>query len=170
MAKILSIIAPEGYQDKEYGDSKAALEKAGHIVVTSCSQPEAQGKLGGTAKVNVLLKDANPADYDAVMFIGGPGCQVYFEDETAHKIARAFNDADKIVAAICAAPVILGKADMLENKKVTCHPSSKEEIRACGAEYTGRGIERDRNIITADGPESAYDFGEKINEALKEGK
>ncbi len=119
MAKILIIIAPEGFQDQEYGDPKAVFETAGHTVVTASTVQEATGKFGSIARVDVLLKDVAPGDYDAVVFVGGPGTPVYFEDPTAHAIAGAFYAAGKLTCAICAAPGILAYAGLLKGKRVT---------------------------------------------------
>ena len=90
MAKILMIIAPEGFQDQEYVDPKAVFEQAGHTVVTASTVTAATGKFGSTATVDVLLKDIAPGDYEAGVFVGGSGTLIYFEDAMAHGIAQAF--------------------------------------------------------------------------------
>lgn len=167
MSKILSIIASDGYQDVEYLDSKKALENKGHTVVTASTVNEAKGKLGGTVKVDILLKDVNPADYDAVMFIGGPGSYQYMDDKLAHSIAKAFFNAGKITAAICAAPSILANAGILASKTVTSHPCETDNIKSKGITHTGKSVEVDLPIITADGPGSAKKFGETIAKYLK---
>ncbi len=166
MAKILSIIASIDYQDKEYGDSKKALEAAGHTVVTASTAEEAHGRFGGTEKVDVLLGDVNVDDYDAILFVGGPGSHQYFDDPVAHKIAKDFLAVGKLTTAICAAPVILANAGLLEGVKSTCFPSHGETLKAKGAEFSGAPVEQDGLIITGDGPNSATAFGKKIAEAL----
>lgn len=166
MSKILSIIASDGYQDVEYLDSKKALEDHGHTVITASTTNEAKGKLGGTVKVDILLKDVNPDDYNAVMFIGGPGSYQYMDDPLAHVIAKAFFAAGKITAAICAAPSILANAGILNGKTVTSHPCEADNIKTKGITHTGKSVEVDLPIITADGPDSAKKFGETIAKAL----
>ncbi len=166
MAKILSIISPEGYQDIEYNDSKVALESRGHTVITASTVQEAHGKYGGTVSVDVLLKDVDPADYDAILFVGGPGCHQYFDDPTAHSLAKSFLDGGKLTTAICAAPSILANAGLLEGVKSTCFQGQAENLKEKGAEYTGSPVEKDGLIITADGPDSATAFGQAIAEAL----
>jgi len=167
MSKILSIIAPTGYQDVEYGDSKKALEEAGHTVVTSSMSAEANGKYGGKVTADVLLVNAEADDFDAIVFIGGPGSHIYFDDKRAHKLAKEFLDSGKLVAAICAAPSILANAGLLKGVTCTCFDDQVENLKSKGANYTGNPVEQDGLIITADGPGSATAFGEKISEALK---
>ena len=166
MAKILSIIAPEGYQDIEYNDSKKALEAKGHTVITASTVEEAHGKYGGTQKTDILLKDVNPDDYDAVCFIGGPGAYQYFDDPTALNLAKTFYNAGKVTSAICCAPSIFANAGLLKGITATCYKAQTENLKEKGADYTGNPVEQDGLIITADGPSSSKAFGEKIAEAL----
>ena len=166
MAKILSVISPEEYQDIEYDDSKKALEKNGHTVITSSTAPEAHGKYGGIQKTDVLLDDVNPEDYDAICFIGGPGCHDYFDDPVAHNLAKAFLNSNKLTTAICAAPSILANAGLLKGVNATCFSGQADNLKKRGANYIGSHVEQDSLIITADGPNSAKAFGEKIAEAL----
>ena len=167
MAKILSVIAPEGFQDKEYGDSKTALEKAGHKVITASNTGTAHGKFGGEVDVDIMLSDARPEDYDAIIFIGGPGSFEYFDDPDALNLAQDFYNAGKLTTAICAAPAILANAGVLEDVKATCWEGESDTLIENGADYTGNPIEVDGLIITADGPMSATKFGETIADNLK---
>lgn len=168
MAKILSIIAQEGYQDQEYSDSKTALENAGHEVVTASTAQETFGKFGTKTKVDLLVKDINPDNYDALALIGGPGCYQYFEDTFVHEIAKNFYNAGKPTCAICAAPSILANAGLLNGKKATCWEGESTNLIAKNALYTGEMITQDGNIITANGPLSAKEFGKTIAKAIKQ--
>tara|TARA_B100000315_G_C14460533_1_gene533506 strand:+ start:552 stop:1055 length:504 start_codon:yes stop_codon:yes gene_type:complete len=162
MAKILSIIAPEDFQDQEYSDSKTALEVAGHEVVTASTVAAPTGKFGATAQANIMLADVNPDDYDAIAFIGGPGVYGYFEDEIVLNLAKTFLNANKPTCAICAAPGILANAGLLQGKSATCWPGEGDHLKEKGTNYTGKPVEQDGLIITADGPTSAKAFGEAI--------
>lgn len=166
MARVLSIVAPENFQQVEYLESKRALEDKGHEVVTASTHQIAFDKLDHSYKVDILLDEVMEDDFDAVLFVGGPGSHAHFDDEDFHAVARAFFEAGKPTTAICAAPVILGRAGLLEGKKATCWSGQAEELRKTEADYTGAHVEKDGLIITADGPNSAYDFGLAIAEAL----
>ena len=166
MSKILLIIAPQGYQDLEYNETKQELENAGHDIDTASTVQEAHGSLGGSTQTTLLLENVDPELYKAVAFIGGPGCFEYFTNQTALTIAKKFYETGKITAAICAAPGILANAEILQDKTVTAHGSVAETIKNKGANYTGMPVEQDKNIITANGPDAATAFGQKINESL----
>lgn len=166
MAKILIVIAPEGFQDKEYADTKRGIEEDGHTTMTASTKEESHGKYGSVEKSDTLLSAAKEQDYSAVVFIGGPGSYVYFDDKIAQNLAKSFAKANKVTAAICAAPSILANAGLLQNRTATCFPSQAENLQSKGAQYTGNPLEQDKNFITANGPETAYEFGKKVSEAL----
>ena len=161
------VLAPERYQDKEYETPRCVLEAAGHTVFTTSTVHHAQGGLGGSTVVDVLLKEVDPVSYDAIVFVGGSGAHLYFDDPTAHGLARSFYEAEKLTTAICAGPSILANAGLLKGKKATCSPSQEENLKAHGAQVTGQPVEQDGFLITANGPMAAEAFGEKIAEALQ---
>ncbi|NIA02395.1 MAG: DJ-1 family protein [Nitrospirae bacterium] len=167
MAKILSIIAPNDFQDIEYSDSKSALEKSGHEVITASSQPQTTGKFGLEVTTDILISKIDPENYDAIAFIGGPGVYQFFENKRLQDLAKTFYKSGKPTCAICAAPVILANAGLLQDKKSTCWDGEGETIQSKGALYSGNDVEVDGNIITANGPASAKKFGETIAKALK---
>ncbi|MGB9612838.1 MAG: DJ-1/PfpI family protein [Candidatus Margulisiibacteriota bacterium] len=164
--KVLMIIAFEGFRDEEYQQPKTVLEKAGVEVTTASSKlGTATGKLGMKAKVDITLDQVKVSGYDAVLFIGGPGCYNYYDDPTCHKIAQETVKEGKILGAICAAPGILAQAGVLKGKKATMFADDGTLAKG-GAIYTGKGVEIDGKIITATGPSTAKAFGEAILKAL----
>ncbi|MFV0592064.1 MAG: DJ-1 family glyoxalase III [Draconibacterium sp.] len=76
-----------------------------------------------------------------------------------------FNDNKKPLAAICAAPMVLGNLGLLKNKKATCYPGFEDELH--GAIITGNEVEQAENIITGKGAGVAIEFALKIVEVLK---
>ena len=166
--KIALVIAFRDFRDEEYFIPKQTLESAGAIITTaSTSLGKAIGKLGGEAEINVLLEDIKVEDYDAVLFIGGPGAANYIEDETCHRIARETVGANKVLGAICIAPAILAKAGVLEGKKATVWSSAMDKsavkiLKESGAECLVDSVVVDGNIITASGPQAAKEFAQKI--------
>ena len=164
---VVMIIAPQKFRDEELFDTKKVLEDAGATVkVASTSLDEATGMLGGTVTPDILVKDVKVADFDAVLFIGGSGASVYWDDATAHAIAKDTVKANKILGAICIAPVTLAKAGVLKDKNATVWKSEKQKLEDAGATYTGAAVEVDGKIITANGPKAAKQFGRAIANAL----
>ncbi len=165
--RVVMVVAHRSFRDEELFKPMAILEKAGaEVAVASSSMERATGALGGTVQPDVLLKDVRSDDYDAVVFVGGTGAKEYWEDERAHAIAREAVDGGKVVGAICIGPVTLANAGVLRGRKATVWESEAERLKRGGAVYTGRSVERDGRVITADGPESAEEFGRALVRAL----
>jgi protease I len=75
---------------------------------------------------------------------------------------------EKIVGAICIAPVTLANAGILTGKKATVFESETKKLKDKGANCTRKNVERDGKTITANGPKAAKEFGETIAKALAE--
>lgn len=163
------IVAPNNFRDEELLEPKAAFEKAGmQVVISSKEVSVATGKLGAKIRVDKELSDVSIADYDALVFVGGPGSTIYFDNQTALNLAQEAIKTNKILGAICIAPSILANAGVLKGKQATAFPSEEKNLRAKGAIYTKDAVVRDGNIITASGPAAATRFGEEILKALKD--
>lgn len=167
MTQVLMVIAPEQFRDEEYAQPKKVLESRGATVVTaSRSAGVCHGKLGMIAEATMSLADVAAADYDAVVFVGGGGAEVYFDDPVAHALAREAYRLGRIVAAICIAPSVLARARLLHGVRATAFPTQKQDLRDHGAIWTDGPVEVDGRIITANGPDAAHEFGLAISEAL----
>lgn len=167
MESILMVIAPEQFRDEEYSRPRTVLEDLGAWIVTASTRPgHCRGKLGMSAKADIALADADPADYVAVVFVGGGGAKVFFDDPAAHRLARTMHDAGKVVAAICIAPSTLAHAGLLDGVRATAFASQESDLREHGAIWTGEPVTVDGAIITANGPEAARSFGKAIAAAL----
>ncbi len=168
MAQVALVIAPEVFRDEELFDTQAALHDLGHqTTVVSTRLGICTGKLGGTAQATLAVEQVLLGEVDAVAFIGGNGCSVYFDNPHAHRLARECVQVAKPLAAICLAPMILGHAGLLEGKNVTVTPGQAQEIETFGAHYQGPGVVTDGLLITADGPQSSTAFGHAIAAALQ---
>ncbi len=168
MKKILIIIPPERFRDEELFVTKNILESDGHSVdIASTKTGLINGSRGGNINCSTLIADVNINDYAAVVFVGGGGSKLLFNDRTAIEIAMKMNKQKKVVSAICLAPVILANAGILLNKNATVAGTEAKTIEAKGARYAGPGVIVDGNIVTANAPKASQLFGQKINELLK---
>ena len=162
--KVVMIIARNNFRDEELEIPKDIFEKQGaKVTIASSSLNKATGMLGTVVNPDILLSDVKVQDYDAVIFVGGPGASEYWNNKTAHAIAKKTLDFNKLLCAICIAPVTLANAGVLKGRKATVWPSEKGKL---GPSYTGASVEIDGNIITADGPTSATKFAKAIVSAL----
>ncbi|MEM1689741.1 MAG: DJ-1/PfpI family protein [Candidatus Hadarchaeales archaeon] len=167
--KALLIIAPKDFRDEELFHTKEVLEKSGIVTkIASTKKGEAKGMLGGKATAELTIEEVKVEDYDAVIFVGGSGSSIYFSNKHALSIAKEAFSAGKVVGAICIAPVILANAGILKGRRATVWDGDfVKMLEAGGAKYTGKNVEVDGKIVTANGPHAAREFGKKIAELLR---
>ena len=170
--KVVIVIAFRDFRDAEYFITKEVLERVG-IEAKTASNKEgvAVGADGGETKVDFLIPKINLADFDGVIFIGGPGCLKSLDNEDSYRLIEEVVSKNKVLGSICISPLILAKAGVLKGKKATVwsSPLDKKPIKILeegGADYRPDSVVADGNIITANGPLAAYRFGEAIVEAL----
>lgn len=169
MKKVLMIIAPNNFRDEELFEPKSIFEEKGFKVFIASDKKKgevAKGMLGGTVKVDLNIDEININDFDAIIFVGGSGAAVYFENKTVIDIAKSAYEKGKIIGAICIAPSILANAGILNGKRATSWPSEKENLNEKGAIYMGEGVAIEGKIVTASGPKFAKKFGEELTKLI----
>lgn len=115
------------------------------------------------ADKNITDKEIN--EYDVLVLPGGmPGAKNLRDNSTVIELIKKFNSDNKLICSICAGPISLGKAGVLENKEVTCYPGFEKELGICN--YSEDNIVEYQNIITARGPAVAFDFAFRILEKI----
>lgn len=97
--------------------------------------------------------------YDGVILPGGKGTAILDEFYLMDDILKYFNDSGKLLAAICAAPKVLGHRSLLKNKRFTSFKGANEGLDGI---YTANEVEEDGNIITARSMYYSQDFGLRI--------
>ena len=171
--KIVMVIAYRDFRDEEYFAPKEILERAGVKVKTASTKiGRALGADGGEVEVDSLISEINMADFDGIVFIGGPGCLENLDNENSYRVVKETVSQNKVLASICISPVILAKALVLKGKKATVWSSPMDRgpvkiLEENGAIYRDESVVVDGKIITGNGPGAAKEFGEKIVEVLK---
>jgi protease I len=166
--KILMVIAFKDFRDEEYFVPKEILEKNGFIIETTSNQKGlAIGADGGEVEISKTIKEIDIKDYEGVVFVGGPGMAKELDNLDFQKLAQEFFKENKLVSAICIAPALLAKAKVLEGKNATVwsSPLDKSPIKILKdnrANYVEQKVVRDGNLITANGPAAAEEFGNEI--------
>lgn len=165
--KVIMIIASTNFRDEEYQRPREILESKGvEVKVASSSMRQCRGMLGAVVTPDMLITDVKVEDYDAVIFVGGSGASEYWNNSTALALAKGCSQLNKLLCAICIAPVTLANAEVLKGKKATVFSSEIGRLKNKGTIYTGKDVEIDGKIITANGPAAAAKFGEAIASAL----
>ncbi len=171
--KVVFIVAFREFKDQECFIPLKILEDSGIKVEIASNKDElAIGSEGGELTVDHTIEELKLDNYQGVFFIGGPGALKHLDNEISYQLARTAIEKDKLLGAICISPVILAKAGVLKDKKATVWHSSvnKNPIRILennGARFVDNSVVKDKQIITADGPAAARDFGRKILDSLK---
>lgn len=130
-------------------------------MISIMGRTEVTGSHGIRFQTETTKEEANFADYDGIVLPGGmPGTVRLGEDAKVGEIIRQFASEGKLVAAICAAPSVLGQAGLLEGKRATCHPGFEEKLT--GAEFVAEPAVADANIITSRGMGTAVAFALEI--------
>ncbi|MDD2541079.1 MAG: DJ-1/PfpI family protein [Desulfuromonadaceae bacterium] len=158
MAKVLMPVA-EGFEEIEAFTIVDILRRAEIEVVLAGLLP---GPVAGAHNVSIVpdttIEMVNGAAFDMIILPGGqPGTDNLNADPRVHVLIKEFAANNKMIGAICAAPIILASAGLLRGKKVTCYPSYRDQLN--GGIFENAPVVSDGTIITSQGPGTAVNFG-----------
>lgn len=121
--------------------------------------PRVTGRSGIELTAQQSLESIQPADYDAVILPGGPGINDIRSHPEICRLLKAFHQQDKLVACICAAPLLLKDAQILEpSTTYTAFPATQDELKI----NNHNDVEIDQNIITGKAAGSSIKFALSI--------
>jgi 4-methyl-5(b-hydroxyethyl)-thiazole monophosphate biosynthesis len=125
------------------------------------------GAHGIQLEADLVIDEADTEDCEMIVFPGGmPGTLNLKKDKRVTDVITAFaSDSEKTVAAICAAPMILGGLGILKGKKATIYPGMEDGLT--GAEPCTDTVVKDGNIITSRAPGTAMEFALELITVLK---
>lgn len=162
MAKVYEFLA-NGFEEIEALAPVDIFRRGGLEVKTvSVTGSElVESSHGVTVKADLLFEDGDFTDADLLMLPGGmPGSANLNAHEGVRNALKAQYDAGKRVAAICAAPMVLGSIGILEGKRATCSPGFQTYLT--GATYTGNLFEEDGLVTTGEGPAASLPYAYHI--------
>jgi len=170
----VAILTDTGFEESELVSPKKALEEAGAQVEIVSNISSVKGWTDGNwskeIKTDVLLKDADPAQYDALLIPGGVINPDKMRREKAYvDFARSFLEAGKPVAAICHGPQLLIETGLLKNKEMTSFHSIKTDLINAGVEWKDEEVVVDNGLVTSRSPKDLPAFNKKIIEEFAEG-
>lgn len=165
---ILLILASKDFNEDEYLIVKKTLEKENFkVFIASDAHTLCVGNRGMKVRADVSFFNMRESNFGAIIIIGGNGIKTYWNNLQLHNLINAFANSNKVIAAICSAPVVLAKAGLLEGKEATCYHKDKQDLENNGAIYIDNPVVFKKNIITAQDASSAQDFAQRIAERLK---
>jgi protease I len=170
--KIIIVISSSNFRDEEYFIPKDIFIKNGFKVRTASNKlGMAIGVNGGDTLVDILVSEVNVDNFDAIIFIGGPGALKNLDNDDSYTLIKKAIKDNMILGSICISPVILARAGVLRGIKATVWSSQMDKtaikiIKENGAIYIDEPVVIDQQIITADGPSSAQLFAQTIIDKL----
>lgn len=164
---MIYVFYAHGFEEIEAIASTDILRRADLAVKTvGIGAKTITGAHGVTVHCDMIDHLASLKEMEMIVLPGGmPGTTNLEKSEVVRSFVEFAAENDKYIAAICAAPSILGHMNLLEGKKATCYPGFESDL--AGAQYTGARVEQDSKLITASGPGAAIDFALKLVECLK---
>jgi protease I len=171
MQRVL-IIATDGFEQSELERPRDLLAEAGaEVTIASIEPGEIRGwdqkDWGQTVPVDLTVGEVSVEDYDALLL---PGGQINPDILRTHRkvidLVRAFDAAEKPIAAICHAPWLLAEADLIEGRTVTGWPSIRTDLVNAGAAVVDEEVVVDGNLITSRKPGDIPAFTEALMAAL----
>lgn len=116
-------------------------------------------------KADMRIEDIDMGSVEGIVLHGGmPGTLNLQKDETVNKLIKHCSEKGLLIAAICAAPMILGELGLLEGKAATCYPGFEGHLK--GAILGENPVEKTENFITGKGPGASFEFGRTIYDYL----
>jgi protease I len=151
--KVVMIAPQNGFQDEEYFETRRGLEANSIQVRVASMRAGPIRSMGGmTAQADLPIGQVHPADFSAIIFVGGIGATEFVNNRPLWDLIRQAAAQRKIMAASGNAPAVLANAGVLKGTRVTGAVEIQSVLMASGATYTGRTVEKDGPLITSMGP------------------
>lgn len=161
--KKTGVFLAEGFEEIEGLTVVDILRRAGLDVTTISitGKKEVHGSHQIGVLADVLFEEVDFGEYVGVVLPGGmPGTTHLGAHLGVNEVVKSFASEGKLVAAICAAPSVLGQAGILAGKKAVCYPGFEDKL--AGAEVAYEEVAEAGNIITSRGMGTAIAFGLKL--------
>ena len=161
------VLLAEGFEEVEALAPVDIMRREGiDIKTVGIAGIEVRGAHGITVRADMTADEVNEAEVSAVVFPGGmPGSLNLDASPYADEFIAAAIMNGGHIAAICAAPLVLGRRGLLRGKRATCFPGFEGELM--GATVTGEPVVTDGNITTARDFRAAVEFGDELARILK---
>ncbi len=159
---MIAVLLADGFEEIEALTPVDMLRRAGLEVVTvGITSKIAVGSHGISVICDRLPEEVDLDGVSTVILPGGmPGSLNLDASPFTDKILRSVAARGGRIAAICAAPLVLGRRGLLRGKRATCYPGFENELS--GALVTGESVVTDGNITTAKGMGVALEFSKEL--------
>lgn len=155
---MIAVVFADGFEEIEALTVVDILTRAGNDVVkVGLDSMEVVGAHNVCVKMDVQLDQGlMQREWEMLVLPGGPGTMRLNASDDLLAWLKAMHVQKKKIAAICAAPLVLSTAGLLEGKTFTCYPGTERQI--VSGTHTEEGVVVDGNLITGRSPGKAMDF------------
>ena len=162
MNKQIVVVLAEGFEEIEAVAPIDFLRRLGiAVVVAGLNELDVFGAHGIRIEAECSLANIKPDEVSMLVLPGGmPGAKHLRDSDLLINLIRKVYHGGGYVAAICAAPIALDRAGIIDGKRVTAYPSVETMLEK--AIYTGNTVEVDDRIITGKGPGAVFAFSEQL--------
>lgn len=163
----VSVFFADGCEEIEALTVVDILRRAGVCteMVSVTGEQQITGAHNIRIQTDTVFEEADFSGVDMLVLPGGmPGTLHLQEHEGLRELLCAYHEKKSYMAAICAAPSVLGGLGILKGRKACCYPSFEEKL--LGADVVMEPVVRDGNVITGRGMGTAIPFALKLTEAL----
>lgn len=158
----------DGFEEMEAVVVADVLRRAGVelLLVSVTGREEVTGAHGIGVMADLLFEKADFSEVEMVVLPGGmPGAAHLQAHEGVRNLVAGVHSRGRMVAAICAAPMVLGSLGLLEKKQATCYPGFEKYLQ--GALLSKEAVVADGLLVTGNGPGSALFFALRLAEKLQ---
>ncbi len=154
--RVLCLVT-DGFEEIEMVTPVDLLRRAGvEMTIVALERRQVEGRSGIQMLADAVLAGIQTADFDSLLLPGGPGVKAMRADGRPAELVREFARGGKWLAAICAAPLVLKDAGVLEGRRFTAHGSTLDELPELVADEP---VVLDGTLITSRGAGTAQEFG-----------
>lgn len=164
---MIYVFLADGFEEIEAITPIDVLRRAGiEAKVVSLDSNIIKGANGIEVKCDININEVEYSKIEGIVLPGGmPGAENLYKNEKLRKIITYCANNNKLIGAICAAPIILGRMNILNGKNACCYPVFEDELH--GANIFNGSVCQDGDIVTAKGPGVSLDFALKLLGVLK---
>src|ERR1700722_1003653 len=172
----VAILATDGFEEAELVQPRKALDDAGAKTVLIAPKG---GKLqamkhrdkSGTVKADMILNEADPAEFDAVLLPGGAlNADALRMNESPQAFVKHIDAQHKPIAVICHGPWLLISAGLTLQRTLTSYFTIQDDVRNSGANWVDQEVIQDKNWVSSRKPDDIPAFNKKMLEVFGESR
>ena len=163
------MLLADGFEETEAVAPLDILRRAGVEIATVSlmSDLPVRSRNGVVVQADIMFDRIDFELLEMLILPGGAGVALIADSPAAMDLIKRTWEEGKKLAAICAAPSLLAKLDFLHGKRVVCHPSVIDEVKAAGGiPEPGFAAVRDENLVTGKAAGASIEFGLKLAAVL----